>query len=44
MAVADPYHMGIRELDLSACHVNSLSDKINAVPGLKTSTGRSILL
>lgn len=32
------HHMGVRELDLSACHVNSLSDKINAVPGLRTST------
>lgn len=35
----DPRQMGVRELDLSDCHVNSLSDKINAVPGLRTSTG-----
>ncbi|KAI6785423.1 uncharacterized protein J7T54_007065 [Emericellopsis cladophorae] len=31
-------HVGVRELDLSACHVNTFSDTINAVPGLKTST------
>ena len=37
------HHMGVRELDLSACHVNSLSDKINAVPGLRTSTGESLI-
>jgi hypothetical protein len=29
----------VRELDLSACSPNSLTDRINAVPGLKTSTG-----
>lgn len=30
----------ITELDLSAaCHPNSIADRINAVPGLKTSTG-----
>lgn len=28
----------ITELDLSTCHPNSLSNRINAVPGLKTST------
>ncbi|KAM7203820.1 acetyltransferase [Naviculisporaceae sp. PSN 640] len=28
----------ITELDLSACHPNSIVDRINAVPGLKTST------
>lgn len=34
------HHIGVRELDLSACHVNTFADKINhAVPGLKTSTG-----
>jgi len=33
------HHIGVRELDLSACHVNTFADKINhAVPGLKTST------
>ncbi|KAJ9148914.1 Acetyltransferase [Pleurostoma richardsiae] len=32
------HHMAaIRELDLSACHPNSIADRINAVPGLKTS-------
>lgn len=35
--------MGVRELDLSDCHVNSLSDKINAVPGLRTSTGEFLI-
>lgn len=35
--------VAIRELDLSACHANTLSDKINAVPGLKTSTGKGKL-
>lgn len=43
MALDSHHHhhtaMGVRELDLSDCHVNSLSDKINAVPGLRTSTG-----
>jgi len=34
----EAHHVGVRELDLSACHVNTLSDKINAVPGLRTST------
>lgn len=34
------HHIGVRELDLSACHPNTFADKINhAVPGLKTSTG-----
>lgn len=37
----EAHHVGVRELDLSACHVNTLSDKINAVPGLRTSTGKS---
>ena len=36
----EAHHVGVRELDLSACHVNTLSDKINAVPGLRTSTGK----
>jgi len=35
------HHMGVRELDLRACHPNSLTERINAVPGLKTSTGMS---
>ena len=30
----------VTELDLSnACHPNTIVDRINAVPGLKTSTG-----
>ncbi|KAK3324132.1 acetyltransferase [Cercophora scortea] len=28
----------VTELDLSACHPNTIADRINAVPGLKTST------
>lgn len=32
--------MAVRELDLSAYHPTSLVDKINAVPALKTSTGK----
>jgi hypothetical protein len=30
----------ITELDLSACHPSTIVDRINAVPGLKTSTGK----
>jgi hypothetical protein len=33
------HHVGVRELDLSTCHAASFTDKINAVPGLRTSTG-----
>jgi len=33
-------HMAIKELDLTACHQNTIADRINAVPGLKTSTGK----
>ncbi|KAK4191960.1 hypothetical protein QBC35DRAFT_485196 [Podospora australis] len=33
-----PQHTGVTELDLSACHPNSIVDRINAMPGLKTST------
>jgi len=36
------HHMAtstITELDLSTCHPNSLANRINAVPGLKSSTG-----
>jgi hypothetical protein len=34
-------HVGaITELDLSACHPNTLVGRINAVPGLKTSAGK----
>lgn len=29
----------ITELDLSTCHPNSIVNRINAVPGLKSSTG-----
>lgn len=32
-----PHHMAIRELDLSAYHPNPLVDRVNAMPGLKTS-------
>ncbi|MBE3048392.1 hypothetical protein IMZ48_38990 [Candidatus Bathyarchaeota archaeon] len=32
--------MVLPELDLSACGPSTLVDKINAVPALKTSTGR----
>lgn len=35
-----PHHMAIRELDLSAYHPNPLVDRVNAMPGLKTSAGR----
>lgn len=34
----------ITELDLSACHPSTIVDRINSVPGLKTSTGKSIAL
>lgn len=34
--------VGIRELDLTACNPHTLSDKINSVPGLKTSTGKPL--
>lgn len=33
-----PQHTGVTELDLSACHKNSIVDRINSMPGLKTST------
>jgi hypothetical protein len=37
-------HVGaITELDLSACQPATLVSKINAVPGLRTSTGKFIL-
>lgn len=35
-------HVVPRELDLSHYGHDSIVDKINAVPGLKTSTGKSI--
>lgn len=38
--MAAAQHMkGVRELDLSACHQHSITDRINAVPGLRTSAG-----
>jgi hypothetical protein len=36
------HHMSIRELDLSSCHPNTIADKINAVPVLKTSAGKNL--
>jgi hypothetical protein len=39
--MASSRHLGaITELNLSACQPNTLVDRINAVPGLKTSTGK----
>lgn len=38
-------HVGaITELDLSICQQNTLVDRINAVPGLKTSAGEFEIL
>jgi hypothetical protein len=36
--------VGITELNLSTCQSNTLVDRINAVPGLKTSAGKIELL
>lgn len=35
------HHMAaVMELDLTACHPNSLVDRLNAMPALKTSAGK----
>jgi hypothetical protein len=33
----------VAELDLGSCSSNSIADRINAVPGLKTSTGMHLV-
>lgn len=39
-----PQHIAIRELDLRTCHPSTVVDRVGAVPVLKTSAGKFILL